>query len=58
VQGRLRALAGFARANPLVAPLGGIASAGSYVIALWAMTRAPVAAVAPIACGAIAMRLA
>lgn len=46
VRGRLRALAGFARANPLVAPLGGIASVGSYVIALWAMTRAPVAAVA------------
>jgi drug/metabolite transporter (DMT)-like permease len=45
-RGRLRALAAFARANPLVAPLGGLASAGSYGIALWAMTRAPVAAVA------------
>jgi drug/metabolite transporter (DMT)-like permease len=29
-----------------VAPLGGLASVGSYGIALWAMTRAPVAAVA------------
>jgi len=45
-RGRVRALAAFARANPLVAPLGGLASAGSYGIALWAMTRAPVAAVA------------
>ena len=88
-RGRLRALAVFARANPLVAPLGGLASVGSYGIALWAMTRAPVAAVAAlretailfataiaafilrepigrarlaavalIACGAVAMRLA
>jgi len=40
------ALVAFARANPLVAPLGGLASVGSYGIALWAMTRAPVAAVA------------
>jgi drug/metabolite transporter (DMT)-like permease len=45
-RGRVRALAAFARANPLVAPLGGLASVGSYGIALWAMTRAPVAAVA------------
>jgi drug/metabolite transporter (DMT)-like permease len=45
-RGRVRQLAAFARANPLVAPLGGLASAGSYGIALWAMTRAPVAAVA------------
>ena len=29
-----------------VAPLGGICTAGSYAIALWAMTRAPIAAVA------------
>ncbi|WP_449406015.1 EamA family transporter [Massilia phosphatilytica] len=89
VRGRLRALAAFARTNPLVAPLGGLASVGAYVIALWAMTRAPVAAVAAlretsivfataiaaivlrepvgrarlaavalIACGAVAMRLA
>ena len=88
-RGRLLALAAFARANPLVAPLGGLASVGSYGIALWAMTRAPVAAVAAlretailfataiaafilrepigrarlaavalIACGAVAMRLA
>jgi drug/metabolite transporter (DMT)-like permease len=46
IRGRVRALAAFARANPLVAPLGGLASVGSYGIALWAMTRAPVAAVA------------
>jgi drug/metabolite transporter (DMT)-like permease len=46
VRGRLPALAAYARANPLVAPLGGLASVGAYVIALWAMTRAPVAAVA------------
>ena len=89
LRGRTRALAAFARANPLVAPLGGLATVGSYGIALWAMTRAPVAAVAAlretsilfataiaafvlrerigrtrlaavalIACGAIAMRLA
>ena len=88
-RGRVRALVTFARANPLVAPLGGLASVGSYGIALWAMTRAPVAAVAAlretsilfataiaafilrepvgrarlaaialIACGAVAMRLA
>lgn len=88
-RGRVRALVAFARANPLVAPLGGLASVGSYGIALWAMTRAPVAAVAAlretsilfaiaiaafilrepvgrarlaavalIACGAVAMRLA
>ena len=88
-RGRMRLLAAFARAHPLVAPLGGLASVGSYGIALWAMTRAPVAAVAAlretsilfataiaafilrepigrarlaavalIACGAVAMRLA
>lgn len=88
-RGRVRTLARFARAHPLVAPLGGLASVGSYGIALWAMTRAPVAAVAAlretailfataiaavvlrerigpariaavamIACGAVAMRLA
>ncbi|WP_371763397.1 EamA family transporter [Massilia sp.] len=45
-RGRMGALVAFARANPLVAPLGGLASVGSYGIALWAMTRAPVAAVA------------
>lgn len=46
VRGRTRALAAYARANPLVAPLGGCASVASYGIALWAMTRAPVAAIA------------
>jgi drug/metabolite transporter (DMT)-like permease len=45
-RGRWRALAAFARAQPLMAPLGGLASVGSYGIALWAMTRAPVGAVA------------
>ena len=45
-RGRLPALLAYARANPLVAPLGGLASAASYGIALWAMTLAPVAAVA------------
>jgi drug/metabolite transporter (DMT)-like permease len=89
IRGRWRALAAYACAYPLVAPLGGLASVGSYGIALWAMTRAPVAAVAAlretsilfataiaafvlrehigrarlvavalIACGAVAMRLA
>jgi len=46
LRGRRRALFAYARANPLVAPLGGLASAGSYGIALWAMTLAPVAAIA------------
>lgn len=46
LRGRTRALAAFARANPLVAPLGGLATVGSYGIALWAMTLAPVAAIA------------
>ncbi len=46
VPGRWRDLLGHARAHPLLAPLGGLASAGSYGIALWAMTLAPVAAVA------------
>lgn len=45
-RGRWPALTAYARANPLVAPLGGLASLASYAIALWAMTRAPVAAVA------------
>jgi len=89
LRGRTGALAAFARENPLAAPLGGLATVGSYGIALWAMTRAPVAAVAAlretsilfataiaalvlrerigrtrlaavalIACGAVAMRLA
>ncbi len=45
-RGRMGALLAFARANPFMAPLGGLASVGAYGIALWAMTRAPVAAVA------------
>jgi drug/metabolite transporter (DMT)-like permease len=84
-----RALAGFARANLLLLPFGGAATLGSYAIALWAMTLAPVAAIAAlretsilfataiaglvlrerisparmsavalVACGAVAMRLA
>jgi uncharacterized membrane protein len=43
-QGRSRILA-YARQRWLLATLGGLASLGSYGIALWAMTRAPVAAV-------------
>jgi uncharacterized membrane protein len=35
-----------ARANPLVLPVGGVSTRGSYGIALWAMTLAPVAAIA------------
>ena len=37
---------GYARSRWPVAALGGAASIGSYAIALWAMTRAPVASVA------------
>jgi drug/metabolite transporter (DMT)-like permease len=44
--GQARALLRFARANPLLLPVGGAATLGSYGIALWAMTRAPVAAIA------------
>lgn len=78
-----------AAARPLLVPLGGVSTLGSYGIALWAMTLAPVAAIAAlretsilfataiaalllrervgrgrllavalIACGAVAMRLA
>ena len=43
-EGRARALA-YARRRWALAMLGGLASLGSYGIALWAMTRAPVAAV-------------
>jgi phosphonate utilization associated putative membrane protein len=43
--GRAQILA-YARARWPVAALGGTASIGSYAIALWAMTRAPVASVA------------
>lgn len=44
-KGRVAILA-YARGRWPVALLGGIASIGSYSIALWAMTRAPVASVA------------
>jgi drug/metabolite transporter (DMT)-like permease len=84
-----RALLRVAGARPLLLPVGGISTLGSYGIALWAMTLAPVAAIAAlretsilfataiaalvlrervgmqrllavalIACGAVAMRLA
>jgi drug/metabolite transporter (DMT)-like permease len=43
---RARALAAFARANLVLVPFGGVATLGSYAIALWAMTRAPVATIA------------
>jgi drug/metabolite transporter (DMT)-like permease len=36
----------YAKANPRILILGGIGTIGSYTIALWAMTKAPVAAVA------------
>jgi drug/metabolite transporter (DMT)-like permease len=42
---RRRAIAAYARKRWPLATLGGLASLGSYWIALWAMTRAPVAAV-------------
>jgi drug/metabolite transporter (DMT)-like permease len=45
-RGRIRALATLARARPLLLPIGGISTLGSYGIALWAMTLAPVAAIA------------
>ena len=41
-----RAIVSYARQRWPVAALGGSASIGSYAIALWAMTRAPVASVA------------
>lgn len=40
-----RAVIAYARRRWPLATLGGLASMGSYAIALWAMTRAPVAAV-------------
>ena len=40
-----RAMLAYARQRSPLATLGGLASLGSYWIALWAMTRAPVAAV-------------
>jgi drug/metabolite transporter (DMT)-like permease len=36
----------FALANPWLVPIGGVTTLGSYGIALWAMTLAPVAAIA------------
>jgi drug/metabolite transporter (DMT)-like permease len=84
-----RAMLRLAGARPLLLPVGGVCTLGSYGIALWAMTLAPVAAIAAlretsilfataiaalflrervgrarllavalIACGAVAMRLA
>jgi drug/metabolite transporter (DMT)-like permease len=41
-----RALAGVARARPQLMLVGGVSTVGSYGIALWAMTLAPVAAIA------------
>jgi drug/metabolite transporter (DMT)-like permease len=43
---RVRALVRAARARPLLLPVGGVSTVGSYGIALWAMTLAPVAAIA------------
>jgi drug/metabolite transporter (DMT)-like permease len=45
-RGRAPALLGAAPARPLLLPVGGVATLGSYGIALWAMTLAPVAAIA------------
>jgi len=45
-RGRMRALAALARARPLLLPVGGASTLASYGIALWAMTLAPVAAIA------------
>jgi len=42
---RRRQLLDYARRRWALATLGGLASLGSYGIALWAMTRAPVAVV-------------
>jgi len=41
-----RAIVAYARRRWPLATLGGMASIGSYAVALWAMTRAPVASVA------------
>jgi drug/metabolite transporter (DMT)-like permease len=43
---RARDLLRLAAARPLLLPLGGVSTLGSYGIALWAMTLAPVAAIA------------
>ncbi|MGJ7916332.1 EamA family transporter [Massilia sp. LXY-6] len=45
-RGRRRELLRLAGARPLLLPLGGVSTLGSYGIALWAMTLAPVAAIA------------
>jgi drug/metabolite transporter (DMT)-like permease len=45
-RGRTQALAALARTRPLLLPVGGVSTLGSYGIALWAMTLAPVAAIA------------
>jgi drug/metabolite transporter (DMT)-like permease len=45
-RGRVRELAQAARARPLLLPVGGVCTVASYGIALWAMTLAPVAAIA------------
>jgi drug/metabolite transporter (DMT)-like permease len=46
LRGRSRELLRLAAARPLLVPLGGVSTLGSYGIALWAMTLAPVAAIA------------
>jgi drug/metabolite transporter (DMT)-like permease len=43
---RARELLRLAGARPLLVPVGGVSTLGSYGIALWAMTLAPVAAIA------------
>jgi drug/metabolite transporter (DMT)-like permease len=45
-RGRVRELFRLARDRPLLLPVGGASTVGSYGIALWAMTLAPVAAIA------------
>jgi drug/metabolite transporter (DMT)-like permease len=45
-RGRVRALAALARTRPQLLLVGGVSTVGSYGIALWAMTLAPVAAIA------------
>jgi len=45
-RGRVRELTKAARARPLLLPVGGVSTVASYGIALWAMTLAPVAAIA------------
>jgi drug/metabolite transporter (DMT)-like permease len=46
LRGHANALLRLAAARPLLLPLGGVSTLGSYGIALWAMTLAPVAAIA------------